>query len=91
MITFSRSTARSGLGILAILGLMLSLFAIATPAFADGDDSSAACIAAPVNVDAEDSGQSADEVTFTAGDWRGHHGRLHQVRERRFWTGQEAQ
>ena len=47
---------------------MLSLFAIATPAFADGDDSSADCIAAPVNVDSEDPGQSGDVVTFTAAD-----------------------
>ncbi len=35
MITFSRSTARTAFGILAALGLMLSMFVIATPAMAD--------------------------------------------------------
>jgi hypothetical protein len=56
---------RTGFGILAALGLIFSMFAIATPAFADGDDSPEACKTS-INVDAGDSGQSADEVSFTA-------------------------
>ncbi len=64
-IAFTRSTVRTAFGFLAALGLVFSLFAIATPALADGDDSSEAC-KTDINVDAEDSGQSSDEITFTA-------------------------
>ena len=62
---FHRSTGRTAFGILATLGLVFSLFALAAPVFADGDDSPAACDTA-INVDAEDAGQSEDEVTYEA-------------------------
>ncbi len=62
---FHRSTGRTAFGILATLGLVFSLFALAAPVFADGDDSPAACDTA-INVDAEDAGQSEDEVSYEA-------------------------
>jgi uncharacterized repeat protein (TIGR01451 family) len=67
-ITNERTPARTGLTILAALGLLFSTLAMVTPVFADGNDSSAECIAMAINADAEDADQSGDEVTIDAGD-----------------------